>query len=288
MRVLHADACPQTPARRRPPSPAGLARARARARLHEVAGGDSLADVGVVLARVEVGGDQARAQARRDAHLAPPAASAPSPHGGTHRWGGSPVAMRSAVHWQALFQGSAAAMPGAHPTHNRLARAQGQASRMQLCTRARPCCNRRAAAEHPRRLAHSAQQARRARRPGRGARQLAAHAVRGLDRAVVEEVVVAPLGRLAVLLVRVVHVEQRQVVACAAPARVLTTPPSRDGPGPCWRPVRPRPCVSDSSHRQFARASCVQRRQPDGCMSSALLQAIPLLRAAAGARHQYA
>ena len=40
-----------------------------RARLHEVAGGDGLADVGVVLARVEVRADQLRAQPRRDAHL---------------------------------------------------------------------------------------------------------------------------------------------------------------------------------------------------------------------------
>ena len=49
-----------------------------------------------------------------------------------------------------------------------------------------------------------------------GARQLAAHAVGRLDGAVVEEVVVAPLGGLPVLLIRMVHVEQREVVPCSA------------------------------------------------------------------------
>ena len=41
--------------------------------LHEVASGDGLADVGVVLARVEVRGDQPRAQPRRYPHLRSPA-----------------------------------------------------------------------------------------------------------------------------------------------------------------------------------------------------------------------
>lgn len=50
-----------------------------------------------------------------------------------------------------------------------------------------------------------------------GTHQLAAHAVGGLDGAVIEKVVVAPLGGLPILLIRMVHIEQREVVACAAP-----------------------------------------------------------------------
>ena len=48
--------------------------------------------------------------------------------------------------------------------------------------------------------------------------QLGADAVGGLEGAEVEEVVVAPVLGLRVLLVRVVHVQQRQVVPCARQA----------------------------------------------------------------------
>ena len=57
----------------------------------------------------------------------------------------------------------------------------------------------------------------------RRAHQLAPDRVGGLDGARVEEVLVAPIVTLRVLLVRVVHVEQRQVVTCRgeAPVRVV-------------------------------------------------------------------
>ncbi len=48
--------------------------------------------------------------------------------------------------------------------------------------------------------------------------QLAADAVCRLQGAGVQEVIIAPVLCLAVLLVRMVHIEQRQVVACSSQA----------------------------------------------------------------------
>jgi hypothetical protein len=85
------------------------------------------------------------------------------------------------------------------------------------------------------------------------AHQLGSHAVGRLEGAGVEKVVVAPIVRLAVLLVRVVHVQQRQVIPCAAtPAAVmlciLSASPQRHNhtsrgcccPQTCARQVYPR------------------------------------------------